>query len=237
MTHQSHDPGNHPALQAEISESFGAQASGVQWIRNVALSLESERLNVISLLSQSEDWSSDRLRRRFPFVDRIFVCNFHLEDVNNFSLIPGGYHDAHAGVLNIDKNVPDDSLCQSVTSTERAAAYLKNSKESEGDLRTIASPRDMILIQDTSCDSVLASLILGGYIPPDKIFLKASASAVHAGDPDKIGDLLQALRQERDLSFSVRNLKSLLLGTRLEERAEKLLVAYISERRVRALSS
>jgi len=68
-------------------------------------------------------------------------------------------------------------------------------------------------------------------LPPEEKFTKAAISADHTGKKNEIADLLMALDKERDLEYSLTNLKLLLEGKDLDEKAKQLLEKRFKERK------
>lgn len=124
-------------------------------------------------------------------------------------------------VLVIDHHMALEEMRRNVSTTNFAIDYVL--KYGPVDKDTV------VMITHTDCDSILSSAIMRGILPPNEEFGIAAVAADHTGEPNKIGDLIQALEQDekgqdqRDMEFSFRNLEHLLRGEELEPRAKELL--------------
>lgn len=171
-------------------------------------------LDNISLIPMKAVNTKAQLREIFPNGD-LFVCDFYLEGAEHDNPISGGYRDEHLSITIIDHHAPDISMFGPVSSGNLAIDY----RSKYG----VPSDSAKIIINHYDCDSIVSSLILGGHLPPDRIFSEAVIAADHTGEENPISDLLQALDYKRNLQFSVKNLAYLLMGKELDHEAKKLL--------------
>jgi hypothetical protein len=160
--------------------------------------------------------------------DLILACDFYVDGIEpGGSLdgirVAGGYQ--HGRIVNVDHHAPTEEMRQRISSTTLALERMSAATASLGSL---------VVIHHTDCDSILSAGILAGRIAPDPTLNEAAIAADHTGAANHIADLLQALDRERDVEFSIRNLKALLDGRTLEPRAASLLSKRHERRRAAA---
>lgn len=125
-------------------------------------------------------------------------------------------------ILNIDHHFPISDFSRNISSTNLAISYVKKNGSVDKDT--------LVVINHTDCDSILSSAIMRGILPPDDKFGIAAIAADHTGEENEIGDLLNALDDDRNIELSLRNLELLLNGAQLEPRAKELLKKRENER-------
>jgi len=145
---------------------------------------------------------------------KIIACDFHIEGIEKGQELPYGY--SKDNVITIDHHAPTSRMMRHISSTNLAIDFVNK--------HGAVTEETAVVINHCDCDSVLATLVLTGIIPPDeKIFGKAAIAADHTGELNDIADLLQALESKRDLNFSTRNLLRLLNKQEIEPEAAELL--------------
>jgi len=152
---------------------------------------------------------------------KIFACDFAVDEIDSGESVPGGY--VSDDITNIDHHAKTDRMARKVSSGVLAIEYMKKGS-------VVSDKENVVVVNHTDCDSVISSAIMRGILPPDPRFGKAVVAADHTGEPNEIADLLQAIQEDRDLEFSLRNLEYLLDGKPLEPRAQELLKARLDDR-------
>ncbi len=176
----------------------------------------------INLIPLTSEITKTVLRQKFP-IGQIFVCDFYVEGMENDSFIGCGFQDQAGLITNIDHHSPSVEMFRPISSGNLAIEYVNQNGKLPAEAITV--------INHTDCDSIISSLIMRGYLPPDQIFYDAVIAADHTGEENPIADLLQALDVKRSINFSVRNLANLLIGKELEPEAKQLLAARLQGRR------
>jgi len=152
----------------------------------------------------------------------LIACDFHVTDIERGEPLPFGY--LKNSVTAIDHHAPTPVMMKHISSTNLAIQFVNE--------RGVVGNDTRVVINHCDCDSVLATLILKGIIPPDEsLFGRAAIAADHTGEINDIADLLQSLEGKRDLEFSGRNLLNLINGRTLEPEAERLLEKRYENRR------
>lgn len=144
---------------------------------------------------------------------RLFACDFGVSGAEHFEAAPWGYQTGR--LVNIDHHAPTPCMRARISSTNLALRYVA--------ANGIAATQDCVVINHTDCDSVLSSAIVRGDLEAMEIFGVAAIAADHTGEENAIADLLQALDQQRDFEYSIRNLRLLLGGKQLDESAQAAL--------------
>ena len=142
--------------------------------------------------------------------------------------IEGGFRVGN--VTNIDHHFPTPEFSAQISSTNLAIEYVRKYGPAAMDTT--------VIINHTDCDSILASAIIRGILPPDYIFGFSAIAADHTGEPDEIADFLGEVNDVKDedmsgnlrLEFALRNLQLLLDGKQLEPLAQKMLENRINNR-------
>lgn len=166
----------------------------------------------ITLIEEQSSYAIGELKEIFP-SQKIFACDFLIKSVEGGKAIVGGYK--RDAIVNIDHHAPTDRMKRRVSSTNLAIDYVRQNGLVEAGALTVINHAD--------CDSILASAILKGILPPDERFGKAAIAADHTGEPEPIAELLGALSVKRDIEFSLRNLQAFLGNLPLDSEAQKLL--------------
>lgn len=157
-----------------------------------------------------------------------FVCDFCLEDIlqnarngHKLNRVPGGYQINNC--INVDHHAPTEEMAKEICSTNLAIEYVKANPDHNPD-------QCAIFIHHTDTDSVLASLILNKKLEPEDRFIQSALNADHYGTEDRIADLLEALKDKRDLHYSYDNLTKVINGSSLDYDANRLIEDRILER-------
>ncbi len=178
--------------------------------------------NPIILIKEKRVIKISELKSLFP-RKRIVVCDAYVENIENIEGIVNKKFGFIAGnIIVVDHHAPQERFEKIVSSTNLAVEYVKEFGTADKDI--------LVIINHTDADSILSSLIIRGILPPEKIFEEAAIVADHTGEENQIADLLQALKHERDIELSVRNLQLLLNGKELEPRVLELLKKRHEER-------
>ena len=200
--------------------SFGANKESTKNYFNESLVGKLEKLPVELLPekpnrpSADGEYTIEELREKIP-NGKIIACDFYLQGIEDGEDNNYGFVDLDRDIVNIDHHSPVLKMAKQISSTNLALEYVKEN----GAVGSNAH----VLISHTDCDSVLSSSIVRGILLPEDRFGVAAISADHTGEKNEIADLLQALGDKRDLSFSLRNLEKLLAGEQIDEEALKLL--------------
>ena len=170
---------------------------------------------------------AEALHELFPNAERIFAVDFYVDGAERGALLPNGAgHRVDRKIINIDHHAPHPRWERHVSSGNLACRWVE--------LHGAANPTsDVIVINHTDCDSMLASLIVAGALPPHARFEQAVLDADHRGTPNRLSDILQALSSSRDPHAAVRAISSELRGeapdpgtqAALDELQEKRLLA------------
>lgn len=166
----------------------------------------------ITLIEEKNLYTIADLKEMFP-GQKIFACDFRVRSIEGGKAVVGGYK--RDLITNIDHHTPTHRMERPISSTDLAIEYVKQNGPVEANALT--------LINHTDCDSILASAILKGILPPEERFGKAANAADHTGEPEPIAELLLAFNDKRDVEFSLRNLQAFLDNRPLEPEAQELL--------------
>ncbi|NTW45898.1 MAG: hypothetical protein HGB18_02460 [Candidatus Moranbacteria bacterium] len=181
--------------------------------------VERYRERPIELLEEFSGITVEELEARFPGEFPIIACDFGIYGIGDGEEFPGGYRSGR--VLSVDHHASTSRMAHRISSTTLAIKQART----EGFPGT-----GRVVIHHTDCDSLLSSLIVSGFLPPEERFNAAAIAADHTGEPDEIADLLQPLQRRRDIEFSLRNLDLLLRGEALEEDARELMLGRLAQR-------
>lgn len=151
---------------------------------------------------------------------QLFACDFGITGAERFVIRPWGYELGR--VVNIDHHAPTPVMRRRVSSANLALLYVSKNG--------IAQSGDTVLINHTDCDSILSAAIMCGHLKPLPVLGEAAIAADHTGEENAIADLLQALDEMRDYHYSLRNVRLLMEGNSLDERAKVLLAKRRAER-------
>ena len=184
---------------------------------------EIEKKNNLELIDLKSKNTAQELKDLFP-DNNIIACDFYIENAESEDdgEITGGY--TYEGITNIDHHAPTERMMKKKSSTNLAIDYVKEHGP-------IKDSNAKVVINHSDCDSILSSLIMSGVLKPEDRFGEAAIAADHTGAENKIGDLLQAMDEKRDIEFSVRNLQKYLNNEEIEPEAKKMLEKRISERK------
>lgn len=178
--------------------------------------------NPVTLIKEKRIIKMSELKSLFP-RKKIVVCDAYVEDIENIEgTINKKFGFITGNIIVVDHHAPQERFEKIVSSTNLAVEYVKEFGTADKDMLTI--------INHTDADSILSSLIVRGILLPEKIFEEAAIAADHTGEENQIADLLQALKRERDIKLSVRNLQLLLGSETLEPKALTLLEERYKER-------
>jgi hypothetical protein len=137
----------------------------------------------------------------------IVACDFHVESIHLLGEeVEGGYRLGR--LLNVDHHAPVPRMRRRISSTGLAIEHVRAHGPAGADTK--------VVINHTDCDSVLASAILLGLLPPNDAYARAAVAADHTGEAHPTADLLQSLEQERDFTTSLRNLLLIEGGAPME---------------------
>ncbi len=174
----------------------------------------------VELIDEKSFYTPYGLKRRFNY-SKLCTCDFYIRGTEKGVVAPYGaicYED----ILNIDHHAPLDRMCEHISSTTIAIAYMREHRSLPKDCK--------VLINHTDCDAILSMLIMTGQLDPEEIYNEAAIAADHTGDENEIADLLQAMQKEKDLEFSIRNLDALLNKELIDEKAKGMLEIRKGER-------
>lgn len=146
------------------------------------------------------------------------VCDFYIKGAEDGHI--RNYGIVYKDILNIDHHAPVSQMERQVSSTNLAIKYVKQH----------GITKMPIVINHTDCDSILSSMIMSGELKPSNIYGNAAISADHTGERNNVADLLQALETLRDLDYSKAELKKILSGSQIDQRAKSLLEKRLNER-------
>lgn len=149
----------------------------------------------------------------------IVACDFAIKGIIEGEETQSGFR--KGPILSIDHHA-GQSMERIVSSTNLAI----NQVNSHG----LVNQDDLVLINHCDADSILASSIVRGILPPEERFGQAAIAADHTGEVNGIADLLQALQSKKDPEFSLRNLSLLLTGRPIEMLAQQELTKRLNER-------
>jgi len=193
--------------------SSPATPAGLDWVR-VGSEL-SERFSraPIRLIPATASPTPDEVASIFPTASRIFAVDFYLRGAERGApLACGSGYQIGERIFNIDHHASDPRWERHVSSGVLACQWVRQRGALEPD------SGDVVVINHTDCDSVLAAMILAGVVPPHERFEEAVLDADHRGTPNELADVLQACSTSRDLSLLVEALSSSLKGDRLSAR-------------------
>ncbi len=173
----------------------------------------------IKLIPKKSIITSEELKMEFS-GKTIFACDFSVEGAEKGELKTYGLE--YQGIINVDHHSPIPEMRRRVSSTIFALRY--------GKLQGSVEVTDQIVINHTDCDSILTSMILGGYLPLEDRFGHAAISADHSGEEHKMADLLQAIEEERDICFSAQELYRFLKGEPISDKANFYIEKRYAER-------
>ena len=168
----------------------------------------------IRLIPATSAPTAGDLNREFPTAHRIFAVDFYVHGAEKGTLLScnSGYQ-VEGRIFNIDHHAPDARWERHVSSGVLACQWVRERGIVDG------YSGDVVVINHTDCDSVLAALILTGVLPPHERFERAVVDADHRGQPNDLADLLQACSTTRDLSFLTESLSHFFRGDPLTGRA------------------
>jgi hypothetical protein len=159
----------------------------------------------IHLIPGSNSPTVEELEQRFPEASRIFAVDFYLKGAEKGEpLSCGSGYQIGQKVFNIDHHAPAPQWERHVSSGVLSCQWVR-ARGAVG-----ADGGDVVVINHTDCDSVLASMILTGVVPPHERFEEAVLDADHRGTPNELADVLQACSTTRDLSLLVEGLSAFL---------------------------
>ncbi len=167
-------------------------------------------------LIEEKNYTVQELDLLFP-GQAIVAVDFAVSGIER-SFIKNGLHTVGL-VSNCDHHIPVSQFEKVVSSTNLAICYVNQ----YGKL----PEKTVVVINHVDCDSVLASLILKGFLPTDDKFGNAAIAADHTGEENDIADLLNSLQKFKSLNYSVNNLM-LFLG---EDQIPKKVLDLIEIRR------
>lgn len=175
----------------------------------------------IHLIPATNSPSAEQLENLFPNASRIFAVDFYLQGAEKGELLAcGSGHQIGTRVFNIDHHAPAPQWERHISSGNLACQWVR----ARGALEPGSG--DVVVINHTDCDSVLASMILSGVLPPHERFEQAVLDADHRGAPNELADILQACSTTRDLSLLVEGLSVFLKGetpsARVKQHLEQL---------------
>ncbi|MCK5332782.1 hypothetical protein KAJ41_02890 [Candidatus Parcubacteria bacterium] len=157
--------------------------------------------------------------------EKIVVCDAYVDNIENIAgVVCKKFGFVIDNIMIIDHHAPQKRFAKHVSSTNLAVEYVREFG--------IVDENTLVVINHTDADSILSSLIIRGILPSEKIFEDAAISADHTGKENPIADLLQALKSERNIELSLRNLHLLLQNKSLEEKAQKLVQKRFKERKI-----
>lgn len=179
----------------------------VDWSRISAELSERFSRSPIKLIPASGAPTSKELEQRFPTAGRIFAVDFYLEGAERGEPLSceSGYRLGDR-IFNIDHHAPAPQWERHISSGVLAGKWVRARGAVE------ARGGDVVVINHTDCDSVLASLILCGVLPPHERFERAVVDADHRGAPNELADILQACSTTRDLPLLIEALSRYLGG-------------------------
>jgi hypothetical protein len=161
----------------------------------------------IRLIPQGLAPTAEHLERHFPEAKRIFAVDFYVQGAElGRRLDSGAGYELGGRICNIDHHAPDARWERCVSSGNLACLWVR----AHGAVTPESG--DVIVINHTDCDSVIASLILAGALPPHPRFEEAVLDADHRGLANEIADLLQSGSSSRDLPWLVGSLSRALQG-------------------------
>lgn len=202
-----------------------ASQEGCDWAR-VGSEL-SERFSraPIHLIPATGSPKVAELEALFPDARRIFAVDFYLKGAEKGELLScGSGYQIGTRVFNIDHHAPHTQWERHVSSGVLACQWVR----ARGALQPGSG--DVVVINHTDCDSVLASMILTGVLPPHERFEQAVLDADHRGAPNEVADLLQACSSTRDLSLLVEALSTFLKGDTLPSQIQERLDSLYEDR-------
>lgn len=178
----------------------------------------------IEFYEKKSEVTKEELLEAFP-GKKIVAVDFYIKGIEKDVENEGGFQDEN--FVNIDHHAPIERMIKQISSTNLAMEYVKKHGIISND------PNTIVVINHADCDSVLASAILRGILPPEEKFGEAAIAADHTGKENKIADLLQSFdaAEKRDLEFSLRNLQLLLEGKSIEKEAQELLANRYEDRK------
>ncbi|MFC1723385.1 hypothetical protein ACFL0V_04550 [Nanoarchaeota archaeon] len=174
-------------------------------------------LQMVEVLAEQSVFETEELKKK---NEKICVCDFTVLGCEKGEV--GRYGVKYEGLLIIDHHMPHDFMKKHISSATLAMNHVQKFGALSDDY--------LVLVNHTDADSVLSMMMMIGLIPPDERFNQAALSGDHNGEENELGDLLQAIQNERDLLFSVRELYEFLNGNKPSERAQKLIDAREEDR-------
>lgn len=175
-----------------------------------------EFLDRVELVSKDKfKFTFDNVKALAPQDTIIYVLDTSIKDFEREKELDScGF--GKENIINLDHHFNDQKFMKHVSTTNLAMEYVKKNEP-------IDLEKSKIVLNHTDCDSVLSMAILCGYLKPEQKYGEAAIAADHTGQANEIADLLQGIEYERDLEFSLRNLKLLEAGKPLESKAQELL--------------
>jgi hypothetical protein len=163
------------------------------------MNIEGQYSNIY-LVEKKQETTAGQLKELFP-DHRICACDLYVKDSEQGNLDTDGtirFDD----ILIVDHHPPLPEMRRHVSSTTFAIRYVTDQGPLKNDFA--------VAINHTDTDSILSSLIMCGILPPREEFNAAAIAADHTGEENLIGDLLQALEEDRDLPGSIEVLQKVL---------------------------
>lgn len=165
----------------------------------------------IELLAEQGKYSKEELKAKYPGKN-ILVCDFEVDGADPRLSYAKQLED---GLMVIDHHADMEEMQRQISSTNLAIRYVVDNGP---------VPDDWVcVVNHSDTDAVLSSLIMKGILPPKEIFGAAAIAADHTGEGNEIADLMQAVKNERDIAYSLKQLQLLFDGKDLDERAAKLM--------------
>jgi hypothetical protein len=156
------------------------------------LNLET-RCDNIYLVEKKPHNSPGELRSAFP-QRRVCVCDFRI-DGSEMGRIGENGATEYDGLLIIDHHIPIPQMQRQISSTIIAVAYVRQ----HGPL----GAEWAIVINHTDADSILSALVMAGRLAAEDDWGAAAVAADHSGAENLLGDVLQALEDDRELEKSI----------------------------------
>lgn len=147
----------------------------------------------IYLIGRSPENSPAELKELFP-NKKICVCDFYVKDCEQGEIDSTGVIN-YSDLLIVDHHAPIPDMMQHISSTVFANQYVST----HGAL----NDEYVILINHIDTDSLFSALLMNGELKPTKEYGLAAIAADHTGEENILGDILQALEDDRDLAYSI----------------------------------
>lgn len=179
---------------------------------------------MITILPEKSSYPVKFLQAKFP-GKKIIATDFIITEALNHDsrLKPEYFGYRYKNIYNIDHHAPSKRMAKIITSTDLALKFIRRQKQ--------LNPKDWrIVIHHFDTDSILSSAVLSGILPPLKIFSQAALDSDHLGAVNLIADLLDAIKDKRDLKYSLKNLELLLTNKPLPKEVKKELLKIKQDR-------